>query len=73
MQNHEQNNSNEVEQNIENIDDIEEKEGNLQLENNIQMEEEFEEENKNDKLQVQKIDYDHYIPGQNIKPFTMRD
>ena len=73
MQNHEQNNSNEVEQNIENIDDIEEKEGNLQLENNIQMEEEFEEENKNDKLQVQKIDYDHYIPGQNIKPFTTQE
>ena len=73
MQNHEQNNSNEVEQNIENIDDIEEKEGNLQLENNIQMEEEFEEENKNDKLQVQKIDYDHYIPGQNIKPFTAQE
>ena len=73
IQNHEQNNSNEVEQNIENIDDIEEKEGNLQLENNIQMEEEFEEENKNDKLQVQKIDYDHYIPGQNIKPFTTQE
>ena len=73
MQNHEQNNSNEEEQNIENIDDIEEKEGNLQLENNIQMEEEFEEENKNDKLQVQKIDYDHYIPGQNIKPFTTQE
>lgn len=69
IQNNEQNDLNEVEQNIENIDDIEEKEGNLQLENNIQMEEEFEEENKNDKLQMQKVDYDDYIPGQNVKPF----
>ena len=69
-QNDEQNNLNEVEQNIENIDSLEEKEGNLQLENNIQMEEEFEEENKNDKLQIQKIDYDNYIPGQKINHFV---
>ena len=73
MQNNEQNDINEVVQNIENIDDLEEKEGNLQLENNIQMEEEFEEENKNDKLQMQKIDYDNYSPGQNIKPFMHED
>ena len=73
MQNNEQNDINEVEQNIENTDDLEEKEGNLQLENNIQMEEEFEEENKNDKLQMQKIDYDNYSPGQNIKPFIHED
>ena len=69
MQNNEQTDLNEVEQNIENIDDLEEKEGNLQLETNIQMEEEFEEENKNEKLQMQQTDYDNYIPGQNIKPF----
>ena len=49
IQNHEQNNSNEVEQNIENIDDIEEKEGNLQLENNKWK--------KNSKRKIRTINY----------------
>ena len=64
-----QNNVNEMEQNNENIEQIEEKEGDIQMENNIQTEEkdENEEQNyKNSKFQIQKIEYAQLFSQENI-------
>ena len=64
-----QNNVNEMEQNNENIEQIEEKEGDIQMENNIQTEEkdENEEQNyKNSKFKIQKIEYAQLFSQENI-------
>ena len=57
-----------MEQNEEEVEK-EEKEGNLQKEINIQSDEKTDEENKNNEIQMQQIDYDQYIPEQQMEQY----
>ena len=57
-----------MEQNEEEVEK-EEKEGNLQKEINMQSDEKTDEENKNNEIQMQQIDYDQYIPEQQMEQY----